>query len=318
MSQEISRGSDRIYRHRAKHSRISKRSSARHRYWTWSRFVAAMTAVILTIALTYEMRTSTAQSRLFSAINRRISFWMEHGSSASIVFPSSGPVNIRRGYTQVPSFTKNLIDEGFHVVEQARNSSVLQMISRWQIPLPYREQPVRGLLIRDQHGNILYNAGRKEQIFQSYDEIPPLVVSSLLLVENRDLKDSTIPTRSPVVDWGRMSKAGLFYVGSKLGMPLRVEGGSTLATQIEKYQYSKNGRTNSAADKLRQMIGASLLAYQGGTDTREERRRIVLDYLNSVPLAAAAGYGEVFGVGNGLRIWFGVDLAEAAATLNED
>ncbi len=320
MSQEISRDSDRVYRNEgdANSPASEARPAARRRYWTWSRVVAVMSAAFFTIAMIYEIRTSTAQSRFFAAMNRRISFWMEHGSSESIVFPTSGPVNIRRGYTQLPSFTRNLVDEGFHVVEQARSSSVLQMISRWQIPLPYREKPVRGLVIRDQHGNILYNAGHKEQMFRSYEEIPPLVVSSLLLVENRDLKDSTIATRSPVVDWGRMSKAGLFYVGSKLGMPLRVEGGSTLATQIEKYQYSKNGRTNSAADKLRQMIGASLLAYQGGTDTREERRRIVLDYLNSVPLAAANGYGEVFGVGNGLRVWFGADLTEATATLNEN
>src|SRR5262245_20549393 len=150
MSQEISRRSGRVYRNEGDENArgSAARSMFRRRYWTWTRFVAVMSAVVFTIATTYEIRTSTAQSRFFSAINRKISCWMENGSSASIVFPSSGPVNIRRGYTQVPSFTRNLIDEGFHVVEQARNSSVLQMISRWQIPLPYREQPVRGLVIR--------------------------------------------------------------------------------------------------------------------------------------------------------------------------
>jgi membrane peptidoglycan carboxypeptidase len=117
------------------------------------------------------------------------------------------------------------------------------------------------------------------------------------------------------VDWGRLSKAGLLYAGHKLGLPLPVEGGSTLATQIEKFRYADGGRTNSATDKLRQMISASLRVYREGPDTREERRDIVLDYLNSVPLAAAPEYGEVYGLGNGLHAWFGIDLDQARNVL---
>ena len=45
------------------------------------------------------------------------------------------------------------------------------------------------------------------------------------------------------------------------------------------------------------MLSASLRAYQGGTDTLPARRQIVVDYLNSTPLAAAPGYGEVLGLG---------------------
>ena len=45
-----------------------------------------------------------------------------------------------------------------------------------------------------------------------------------------------IPSRNPVVDWGRSAKAGFQYAGHKLGSP-PVEGGSTLATQ------SKNSAT---------------------------------------------------------------------------
>jgi membrane peptidoglycan carboxypeptidase len=57
----------------------------------------------------------------------------------------------------------------------------------------------------------------------------------------------------------------------------------------------------SGAEKIRQMISASVRAYQGGPDTTEARQRIVRDYLNSVPLSAVPGHGEVHGMAEGLR-----------------
>jgi membrane peptidoglycan carboxypeptidase len=68
-----------------------------------------------------------------------------------------------------------------------------------------------------------------------------------------------------------------------------VQGGSTLATQIEKFRHSPEGRTAGGIDKLRQIFSASLRAYRDGTDTRATRREIILDYVNSMPLGAATG-----------------------------
>ena len=94
-------------------------------------------------------------------------------------------------------------------------------------------------------------------------------------------------------------------------------GGSTLATQIEKFRHSPGGRTRDADDKLRQMVSASLRAYQGGEETLAARKRIVLDYLNSVPLAGVAGYGEVIGLGDGLWAWYGRDFETANRLLSD-
>nr|MBA2724174.1 hypothetical protein [Methylibium sp.] len=41
-------------------------------------------------------------------------------------------------------------------------------------------------------------------------------------------------------------------------------GGSTLATQIEKYRHSPDGRTAGARDKLPQIASASLRVYADG------------------------------------------------------
>ena len=70
-------------------------------------------------------------------------------------------------------------------------------------------------------------------------------------------------------------------------------GGSTLATQIEKFRHSPEGRTGGIEDKLRQITTASVRAYQDGPLTAAARHRIVVEYINSTPLAARAGFGEV-------------------------
>ena len=43
---------------------------------------------------------------------------------------------------------------------------------------------------------------------------------------------------------------------------------------------------------------------------------MVLTYLNSVPLSAAPGYGEVHGLGDGLWVWFGADLNQVNRLLH--
>jgi membrane peptidoglycan carboxypeptidase len=215
----------------------------------------------------------------------------------------------------LPLFERRLIGAGFRIVAQARLSPELERLNQWKITPPFREPAVAGLNIHGENGKVLYDAGSRERVFDSYEEIPTLVTKALLLVENRELDDSDAISRNPVIDWGRLSKAGLMYAGHKIGLPFPVEGGSTLATQIEKFRYAEGGRTNSAADKLRQMVSASLRVYLDGPDTRAERHEIILDYLNSVPLAAAAQYGEVYGIGNGLYAWFGIDLREVRSIL---
>ena len=73
-----------------------------------------------------------------------------------------------------------------------------------------------------------------------------------------------------------------------MSVPHDAPGGSTLATQIEKYRHSPEGRTASIPEKFRQMASASLRAYLDGPDTQRARERIVVDYLNTVPLSAAS------------------------------
>jgi membrane peptidoglycan carboxypeptidase len=241
---------------------------------------------------------------------------MAPGPSSSIIFPKHGPFDVRAGYSLIPSFEQRLRSAGFETKEQARFSPELERAVKWGFLPPYSEPRSTELTIRGMDGLQLFQAPVQGQYFDSFEEIPALVVKSLLLIENRELDEPADNRTNPVVDWDRLAKAALMYAGHKLGLPLSVEGGSTLATQMEKYRHSYDGRTDSMMAKLRQMTDASLKVYQNGPDTRDERRQIILDYLNSIPLAAAPGYGELHGIGNGLNAWFDMDLSDAQRYLS--
>jgi hypothetical protein len=45
-------------------------------------------------------------------------------------------------------------------------------------------------------------------------------------------------------------------------------------------------------------------------------RQIALDYINSVPLAAIPSYGEIFGLGDGLWVWYASELKDITKILN--
>src|SRR2546422_5692718 len=152
--------------------------------------------------------------------------------------------------------------------------------------------------------------------FREYDEIPTLLVQSLLFIENRQLLDDDNPHQNPALEWDRMLYATAHYAIEKVTRSGGVVGGSTLATQIEKFRHSPDGRTSHPSDKLRQIVSASLRAYRTGTDTRVARRGIIVDYMNSMPLGAAPGEGEVTGLGHGMWAWFGKSPQRLVADLS--
>jgi membrane peptidoglycan carboxypeptidase len=110
------------------------------------------------------------------------------------------------------------------------------------------------------------------------------------------------------VEWPRLANAILQRSFGLLDKDRRGPGGSTLATQIEKFRHSPEGRTSAVRDKCIQMASAALKAYLDGPNTLKTRRGIVLDYLNSIPLGAVPGYGEIIGLGDGLWAWYGADF----------
>jgi membrane peptidoglycan carboxypeptidase len=283
----------------------------------------ALLVLLVVLCGVIEMRTSVLQSWIFTATNDRISFELAPGRSSSIAFPRPAPFDTRRGYAKLADYQARLEKLGYQVKEQARQSETLaNLISRGIAP-PYTEPPETGLIVHGvQPGSAnneapLFHYGQSEFLFKDIKVIPPLLVKTLLFLENRDLDRPAASWQNPVIEWDRMAKAALYYFAGKLYLPVPVQGGSTLAVQLEKFRHSPNGRTDTPLEKLRQVVSASLKAYRAGKNTRAWRERIIVDYFNTVPLAAAPGYGEIHGMGEGLYAWFGTELKEALAAIIE-
>lgn len=263
-----------------------------------------------------EITTAQWQAREFSRYAAKLDYQLQPGPSDAILFPSAGPFDKRLGYVDLPAFVERLRARHFQISAQVRFSPALLDYSQRGFFAPYAEKVQTGLSISDCRGEPLYLFHYPQQLYASFAAIPPLVVDSLLFIENRHLLDSTQPLANPAVDWPRFAKAALSQLGKNFAIQEQSAGGSTLATQLEKYRHSPDGLTLEPMDKLRQMISASMRAYRQGPQTLEARQAVVRDYLNSVPLSAAPGHGEVHGLADGLRVWFGADFARTNALLD--
>jgi len=280
---------------------------------------AGLAAVAALVAFTVdELRTSRLQSAFWRDLGRDARFSLDAGPSNTIRFPHSGPYDERLGYRQLPEFIERLQARGYEVTQQARMSPRLIELHEHGLYGPYREKNQAGLTVRDCRARTLSQARVPERVYERFEEVPSLLVDALLFVEDRHLLDAQPAQRNPAVDPERFAKATLEQLHRALGARQSASGGSTLATQIEKYRHSPQGRTHSIGDKLRQMVSASLRAYQDGEDTQARRRQVVVDYLDTVPLAARPGLGEVHGLGDGLWAWYGRDVREVNRLLSDN
>lgn len=269
--------------------------------------VAALAAGGVLIA--DELNTSALQARYLSRIAAETGIEMVARESDLLSAPS-GPYDSRLGYNQMANFVQRLKARGYSVSQQAHASARLVELTDLGLFPIYREKNQGGLTLLDCQGNALHSSRYPERVYGSFDEVPRLLVDSLLFIENRELLDTTRPKRNPAVEWDRFARAAVDQVVGLIDEQRSAPGGSTLATQIEKYRHSPDGRTASREQKLKQMASASVRAYLDGENTLPVRRRIVTDYLNTVPLSAKTGFGEVNGIGDGLWAWYARDFSE--------
>ncbi len=287
------------------------------RWWLYLLIFAAIVLAACGGAGYYEAQTSTLQARYLSAFAAKLNFHVAKGASDSIVFPKKGPYDLRLGYVQLPTMLKKLQQKGLEIASQSRFSNDLHRYAQYGFNIPYNEKSQAGLHILDATQQSMYQMINPKRIYADFAAIPLPVVQALLFIENRNLLSTDFPKVNPAVDWGRFSKAIMVKTGELVNITLPSMGGSTLATQTEKFRHSDNGITSSITDKFYQMASASVRAYRNGEDTSAFRKQLVLDYVNSVPLSAAPGAGEVNGLGDGLFVWYGTDFGELNRLLQQ-
>jgi membrane peptidoglycan carboxypeptidase len=289
--------------------------------WRRRRRLAAAGALVVVAGLgvwagAEEIRSSRVQARVLHWFASGLTYELRDGPNSDAVYPTAGPFNERLGYTRLPQFLNGLTAEGFAVEAQAVPSGRLAaFMAGGGFPI-YREKAQGGFTLVDRAGVVMHQRRYPERAFARFEDVPGLMVDTLLFIENRELLAAPSPRHNPAIEWVRFAGAVAALPLQKIAPIGKAGGGSTLATQIEKYRHSADGQTNGVGDKLRQMISASVRAYAEGEDTRDHRRRIVVDYLNTTPLSARPGWGEINGVGDGLWTWFGTEMSETIALLS--
>jgi membrane peptidoglycan carboxypeptidase len=270
--------------------------------------IIAVVFFLFVTAFIWEVQTSQIQAQLLSYVSSFFSYWTEPGPSEDVRYPYSGPYDQRLGYAQLHDYKDSLIEKGYKVESQARFSPALMTATKHGLFTIYKEKTQAGLQIYDRDNNIISSSFYPQRIYQNLESIPDIVVQTLLFIENRELLDERYPYRNPAIEWDRFIKAIVDMAIHKVNPAHKAIGGSTMATQLEKYRHSPEGRTSEGSEKGRQMLSAALKAYLDGKDTLNARRQLVVDYINSVPLAAIGDYGEVNGLGDGLCAWYGADF----------
>jgi membrane peptidoglycan carboxypeptidase len=253
-----------------------------------------------------ESETSALQARVLSWVAKQSQSDLAPGRNAEPLQRPDGPYDQQAGYSSIQEFTDNLEKNGFEIVAQSTPSPMLRKLTGFGITPPYREKSRPGLEIVDARGASTFAIRTPERGYTDFDEIPQLLVDSLLFIENRQLFDPAT-NRNPAVEWPRLARATLEWGTSRFSGGGRTAGASTLATQLEKLRHSPAGLTDSPREKLRQMASASLRAYVGGRNTTESRENLVADYLSNIKLAAVPGHGEVVGLPMGLALWYGAN-----------
>ena len=267
--------------------------------------LGATTAIATGVVV--EVKTSYLQSKFFHSLAQGKTV---NDPDCKMVPPAAGPFDQDRGYANILHFREQLKANGYDITCGSwQDRSVLGL---HLIPI-YDEKIQAGLEIQDPSGKAAYKAQYPREAFTSYDSIPPVLAKSLLYVEDRAMLDEHPGEWNPAINPVRFGAAIRDQAMKKVGLSHdRGSGGSTLATQLEKFRHSPQGVTGSPKEKLRQMLTASTRAYVKTTNTTDSRKRIVMEHLDAMPLSSYPGFGPVYGYPDGMALWFGTNYQAAS------
>jgi len=133
-----------------------------------------------------EVQTSKYQARYLSAINKQLGFNLKSGASSSIRFPEHGPYDQRLGYTLLPDEIARLEKSGFSITAQADFSPMMtRLVDDYGLFPPYKEKVQAGLRVIDHSNQPMFSAAYPAYGYPNFEAIPPLVLNTLLFIENR-------------------------------------------------------------------------------------------------------------------------------------
>ena len=216
-----------------------------------------LVSAALMAAARHELKTSSAPVSFVFLVRVRRVLRFRSGSKSGNCIPGNRSVRPDPWVYQ-HSAIRGPPDVG-RLPDQRTGSSLPAIVKllKWGIHPPYDGAGKRR--IEDSRGGwtAVLSAGFRQRRFRTFEEIP----SDRCQVAPVHRKPGTRICRESDGESGyRMGSPGLGGnpLRGKKGRPAGAcRGGSTLAVQLEKYRHSPKGRTDSASDKLRQILGAS-------------------------------------------------------------
>ena len=149
--------------------------------------------LVLVLLLGLEIKSSWLESRVLAAIAGKLTFSLEQGASDAIQYSSTGPYDERLGYSRLPNFLAQLESSGFRLESQARESKMYLLLAKLHIYPVYKEKGQAGLEILDRDSKPFYTSRYPSRVYEDFSEIPPVIVSTVMFVENRDILDANHP-----------------------------------------------------------------------------------------------------------------------------
>ena len=115
--------------------------------------------------------------------------------------PSSGELLDSHGFiishSTLPVWLPRLLSRGYEIEAQARHSSSLANLMDRGVYAIYKEKSQAGLTVLDRAGSPLSIARHPQLIYEKFEDIPSIIVETLLFIENRSLLDPQTGSRSP-------------------------------------------------------------------------------------------------------------------------
>jgi len=257
---------------------------------------------ILTVIVTLirdEMHTSKLQAEWLSAYGKQMTYMLQPGPNPELHYPPSGPYNQRLGYSYLPFFIKSLQTDDYAVQAQMRTSKTWQYFEDRGLYPIYHAKTVAGLTLYDREGQRIYASAYPDRVFTDFHIIPPLLTDTLLYIEIASCLRTAL---SPAT----RSLNGIVFSTPFLDRwRANLCPASTQAAAVHSQHRLKNFAIHPAAKQITRSIkcAKSLPHPCAFISTAKipvrQGKKIVLDYLNSTPLSARPGFGEINGIGTG-------------------
>src|SRR5712671_3582591 len=172
-------------------------------------FLGLPTIAISLIAL--EMKFSWVQSWVLASAATRLTYAVTLEASPAIHYRDPGPYDQRLGYSSMPVFLPRLQSFAYDLKARAQGSELSTWLARAGVYPIYHEKAQAGLEVLDRRGRTMFAFSDPRQVYPDFDSIPPLVVRTLLFIENRDLLNPVEPYHNPVIEWDRLARASIDF-----------------------------------------------------------------------------------------------------------